>query len=168
MRWMNLTAGVFLAGCASTAIAPTEGDWSYQALEYTEDTCGAAGLTGTSIATLEALVISLSLTDEGFELVLPGFDPVAVTQEGDDFSGVTSLDWEVTEWEDAEGNTVESSLALSMDMNMSGAFLDENTGSFEAVLEGSCSGDDCEPYMAVNSIEGNPCTATLVGEFVAQ
>ena len=91
MRWMSLSAAAVLAGCATTAIVPTEGDWSYQALDYTEDTCGAAGLTATSIATLEALVISLNLTDEGFGLVLPGFDPVAVTQEGNDFSGVTGF-----------------------------------------------------------------------------
>ena len=168
MRWMNLTAGVVLAGCASTAIVPTEGDWSYQALEYTEDTCGAAGLTATSIAALEAVVISVTLTDEGFEAVLPGFDPVAMTQDGDDFSGVTSLDWEVTSWEDAEGNTVESTLAFSMAMTMNGTFMDESTSTFEAVLDGSCSGDDCESYMAVNGVQENPCTATLVGDFVTQ
>ena len=168
MRWMSLSAAAVLAGCATTAIVPTEGDWSYQALEYTEDTCGAAGLTATSIATLEALVISLNLTDEGFELVLPGFDPVAVTQEGNDFSGVTSLDWEVSSWEDAEGNTVDSTLAMSMEMTLDGTLSDENTGTFEAVLDGSCSGDDCEAYMAVNGVQENPCTATLVGEFVAQ
>tara|TARA_B100000519_G_C14000911_1_gene323954 strand:+ start:115 stop:612 length:498 start_codon:yes stop_codon:yes gene_type:complete len=165
---MSFSAAAVLAGCATTAIVPTEGDWSYQALEYTEDTCGAAGLTGTSIATLEALVVTVTLTDEGFEAVIPGFDPVAMTQDGDDFSGVAGLDWEITEWEDADGNTVESTLDMSMDMNMSGTFLDENTGSFEAVLDGTCSGDDCEAYMAVNGVEENPCTATLVGEFVAQ
>ena len=168
MRWMNLTAGVVLAGCASTAIVPTEGDWSYQALEYTEDTCGAAGLTATSIAALEAVVISVTLTDEGFEAVLPGFDPVAMTQDGDDFSGVTSLDWEVTSWEDAEGNTVESSLALSMAMTMNGTFLDESTSTFEAVLDGNCSGEDCESYMEVTGVQENPCTAILVGDFVTQ
>lgn len=168
MRWMSFSAVAAMTGCATTAIVPTEGDWSYQALEYTEDTCGAAELTATSVATLEALVIAVTLTDEGFEASLPGFDAVAMTQEGDDFSGVASLDWEVTSWEDAEGNTVESTLSMSMDMNMSGTFLDENTGSFEAVLDGTCSGDDCESYMAANGIGDNPCTATLVGEFVAQ
>jgi hypothetical protein len=167
MRLIGLVSGLVLAGCAST-IVPTEGEWSYQGLEYTADTCGAGELATTSVATLEALVLTMALTDEGFEVSLPGGDPVAMVQDGNDFSGTTGLTWDVTTWEDADGNDVEADLVLNMDATLSGTFSDENTASFTAELEGTCEGEECEDYMGVNGVQENPCSATLVGELVAQ
>ena len=167
MRLIGLVSGLFLAGCAST-IVPAEGEWAYEGLEYTADTCGAADLATTSVATLEALVLTMTLTDDGFEVSLPGGDPVAMVQDGDDFSGTTGLTWDVTTWQDEDGNDVEAELVLNMDAVLSGTFSDENTASFTAELEGTCEGDECEAYMSATGVGDNPCSATLVGDLVAQ
>ena len=91
-----------------------------------------------------------------------------MVQDGNDFSGTTGLTWDVTTWEDADGNDVEADLVLNMEADLTGTFSDENIKQAIAALTGTCDGDECEDYMGVNGVEENPCSATLVGELVAQ
>ena len=168
MRLISLAALSLLAACTSGEIVPTEGEWKYVALEYTEDSCGAADAPATSVTTLETLAISLVLTDDGFTLATPDGDPVELTLDGDEFAGEASLSWTVSGWQDADGNEVEAEIALTLGGDVTGSFVDENNATFEANLQGTCEGDACADYLAAAGITEDPCVATLVGEMAAQ
>jgi len=168
MKLISLAALSLLAGCASSSIVPTEGDWKYLALEYTEDSCGASEIPATSVTTLETLAISLLLTDDGFSLATPDGDPVELTLDGNDFVGEASLSSTVSGWEDADGNVVDAEIVLTLGGDVTGSFTDENNATFEANLQGTCEGDACADYLNQAGITEDPCTSIIVGDMVAQ
>ena len=66
------------------AFAPMEGGWSWSNVSYTTDDCNFETDFPTSV--VEAFVWDLTWTDDGYELLAVGGDPLSCTLSGMDSS----------------------------------------------------------------------------------
>ena len=146
-----------------TNFEPMEGSWSYSGLAYDSDECNLE--TSFSPATLEALVWTMTLTDGGFELVLPGGDPVSCVLDGMDFTCDVTLVTEVSEWPKGSANTGDPDVTTTSAGTVTGAFSDAETASLSFTVTNTCEGADCDAYLT-ETASSSPCTTSLSTGFV--
>lgn len=142
---------------------PTEGAWSYSGLSYITDECGLEATF--SPAALEAIVWTLTLTDDGMELDTSAVDPVACVLDGMDFTCDVSLSVEVSEWPEGSANKGDPDVTTESQGTVLGTFSDEENGSLTFSLTNTCEGADCEAFLAEQGAV-SPCSTELATDFV--
>ena len=143
-----------------TAFAPMEGDWSWSNISYTTDDCSFE--TDFPAAVVEAFVWTLSWTDEGYELVAVGGDPLSCTLSDMDSTCVGSLVTEIDEM--PSDSEVDPDVTVTLAITMDGTYTDETTASGTASVDATCEGADCEAYLADNGVS-SPCNTIVAGDF---
>ncbi len=147
-----------------SAFAPTEGVWVWSGVSYVSDGCNFEA--EFPLAILEAFRWNVTPGEAGtFVIEGVGFDPIACTLTGQDFSCDLSFSAELTEWPEGSSNTGDPDAVNVLTGTAGGTFSDAQTAT--GLLEGTivCEGPDCGAYLADANIE-SPCTSELAGDFL--
>ena len=81
----------------------------------------------------------------------------------------TSLDMGNLTYTDSEGNEIEATDAqATLNTVFNSTFTDSDSATYTAILEGTCTGAECDTVMENLGIVGNPCTSNLSGKFELQ
>lgn len=159
------------------SFAPTEGSWSYDGSEYSNDGCNLVGNPLYNPTVLDALVFQLTNSSDSVLTFTSeagaGFD---CTRDGTTAVCVNSLETDVTTYNDAEGNPVvdddgnpvdpDAVATLSFEADV--IFEDAVSATYSAKIDGTCDGADCEPVLESLGIMDNPCRSDLSGRVLYQ
>ena len=162
---------------AESAFAPTEGSWSPDDSAYGDDGCNLASNPVFSIAAVDAIVYTLTLTSETTgTLAIAGADPFDCTLADMTMTCSTTLTNDVTTYNDADGNPVVDENGEEVDpdatLNSEGVitvtFTDGENGTYVATVTGLCEGADCDAVQQSMGADANPCVSEVSGDFVME
>lgn len=159
------------------AFTPTEGSWSYDGSEYSNDGCNLVSNPLYNPTILDALVFQLSNTSETVLTFTSeagaSFD---CTREGKNAVCVNSLETDVTTYNDAdgnpvvdeEGNPVDPDAVATLSFEADVTFEDAVRATYTSTIDGTCEGADCEAVLNSLGISDNPCRSDLSGNVLYQ
>ena len=156
---------------------PTEGSWSYDGSEYSDDNCNLVNNPLYNPTILDALVFQLSNTsDTVLTFTSEAGTSFECTRDGTSAVCVNGIETDVTTYNDEngepvvddEGNPVDPDAVASLDFQADVLFADSESATYTAQIEGKCEGADCEVVMSSLGISDNPCTSNLSGSILLQ
>ena len=150
------------ADSGEEAFAPMEGPWSWSNSAYTTDECAMEASFPVSV--VEALVWTLTITDDGFELATATGDPLSCTLSGMDATCESTTVTDITEWPADSGIDGDPDVTTTSENILIGTFVDAHSGAATATANASCEGADCEAYLDATGAV-SPCTTVYAGDF---
>ena len=156
---------------------PTEGSWSYDGSEYSDDNCNLVSNPLYNPTLLDALVFQLSNTsDTVLTFTSEAGTSFDCTRDGMSAVCVNGIETDVTTYNDEngepvvddEGNPIDPDAVASLDFQADVLFTDSEGATYTAKIEGKCEGADCEVVMNSLGISDNPCTSDLSGSILFQ
>ena len=144
------------------AFAPMEGPWSWSNSGYTLDECGMEA--SFPVAVIEAIVWTLTLTDDGFELSTTSADPLICTLSGMEAHCESTQVTDITEWPADTGIEGDPDVTTTAENVLIGTFVDAYSGTGAASTVAICEGVDCEVYLEALGVV-SPCSTEFSGDF---
>jgi len=152
------------SGAADAAMSPTEGEWTWDDVQYTQDDCGMSATFTPEL--LDGVVWDLVTTTGGFQVTTPAWDDVVdCVLSGSAFTCTTAgITTDEDAWPEGSGRTGDPDATTTVTATFVGSFSDSESSTGTAEFTGTCEGSDCEDYGdAIGAI--NPCTSIVVGGF---
>ena len=159
------------------SFTPTEGSWSYDGSEYTNDNCNLVSNPLYNPTILDALVFQLSNTSET-EVTFTSEAGASFACTRDDKTAVcvNSLETDVETYNDADGNPVvdedgnpvDPDAVATLTLEADVLFTDSVSATYTAKIDGTCVGADCEAVLNSLGISDNPCSSDLSGSILYQ
>ena len=150
------------ADSGEAAFLPMEGDWTWSNTSYISDDCALEARYPTD--TVEAIVWTLTLTDDGFELAAVTGDPLSCSLSGMDSTCDVTLVSEAKEWPEGSDQTGDPDVITTTESSFVGSFVDANSSTGTVTANATCEGADCEAYAAALGASST-CTTVFAGDF---
>ena len=152
------------SGAEAANLQPTEGEWTWDDVQYTQDECGMSSTFSPEV--LDAVPWTLVITDQGFQVTTATYpDVVDCVLSGIAFTCTTAgITTEPDSWPEGSGQTGDPDVTTTLTASFVGTLTDSGSSNGTAEFVGTCDGPDCEAYgTAIGAI--NPCTSIVVGGF---
>ena len=156
----------------SDALTPTEGEWRFSELAYTDDACNLADTTFYSTASFESNIYTLTNVSDTEVSYVDNYDiAFDCTRDGSVIACPNSFTGPVESYNDQDGNVVVDDngnpvvpdATNTIETLFITTLTSADAGTLSATITTTCEGEDCALVWESAGVIDNPCTSNLSG-----
>ena len=154
------------------ALTPTEGEWRFAELAYTDDACNLADTAIYSTASFESNVYTLTNVSDTEVMYVDNYDIVFdCTRDGTVITCPNAFTGAVESYNDQDGNVVLDDNGNPVVPDATNTFetlfittlSSADAGTLSATITTTCEGEDCALVWESTGVMADPCTSKLSG-----
>gem|GEM_PF-5563418 len=157
---------------AEDTLTPTEGEWRFSELAYTDDACNLADTAFYSTASFESNVYTLTNLSDTEVSYVDNYDIVFdCTRNGSVITCPNSFTGAVESYNDQDGNVVVDDngnpvvpdATNTIETLFISTLTSADAGTLSATITTTCEGEDCALVWESAGVMDNPCSSSLSG-----